>query len=100
GHVVEGEPHDVDERHRGDDRGGDGDRADQGVAQVVEEEQDDQHGQDGAEDQVELDVGDRVLDVRRVVDRDGDPHVAGVELSGYRAAQLGLDGGQLGVHPL
>jgi hypothetical protein len=43
----------------GDDRGRQRDGADDRGAPVVQEEQDDEHGQDGAEEQIELHVVDR-----------------------------------------
>ncbi len=58
------------ERERGHHAGRDGDRADERRAHVAEEEQDDGDREQGAEQEVELHVVDRVLDVGRVVGRD------------------------------
>ena len=69
-HVVEGEAHHLDEGEGGDHRGGDGHRADQGGAEVVQEEQDHDDRQQRPEPEVELHVVDRVLDEGGVVGGD------------------------------
>ena len=66
---VEREAHVPDQAERGDDRGRDGDRGDDRRAQVAQEQQHDERGEDRADDQVLLDVVDRRLDeLRRVAD--------------------------------
>ena len=69
---VEREAHVPDQAERGDDRRRDGDRGDDRRAQVGQEQQHDERGENRADDQVLFDVVDGRLDELRQVAHDAD----------------------------
>ena len=83
GDVVEREAHRVHEREGGDHRCRDGERGDERRPPVAHEEQDRQADEDGGQEQVGLDLVDRVLDEPRLVADDLDVDVVGQDVPDF-----------------
>jgi hypothetical protein len=86
--VVEAKAHVRHEREGRDHGGRDRQGGDEGRADVVQEDEDDDDREDGAEDEVELDVVDGVLGEHRVVGRHRQLDAALLQLGGHLVDHL------------
>ena len=75
GHAIERESEGFHHAEGGDDRGGNGHRRDEGRAPIAHEQEHDETGEDAAQDEVNLDLVQRLVDIARLVADHFDPHI-------------------------